>query len=160
MNLNTGSEFVTQKIIEKVVSIKNGDSSPLELGNIDAERDWGYAKDYVEGMYLMLQYNNADDYVLATNSKIKVRKFVEIAFEKIGIKIIWKGEGIDEVGLNESNGKILVKINKEFFRPAEVDVLIGDFSKAKKILNWEPKTDLNEMIDIMINHCIKRKYKN
>ena len=155
-----GSEFVTQKIIEKVVSIKNGDSSPLELGNIDAERDWGYAKDYVEGMYLMLQHNNADDYVLATNSKIKVRKFVEIAFEKIGIKIIWKGEGIDEVGLNESNGKILVKINKEFFRPAEVDVLIGDFSKAKKILNWEPKTDLNEMIDIMINHCIKRKYKN
>ena len=100
-----GSEFVTQKIIEKVVSIKNGDSS-LELGNIDAERDWGYAKDYVEGMYLMLQHNNVDDYVLATNSKIKVRKFVEIAFEKIGIKIIWKGEGVDEVGLNESNGKI------------------------------------------------------
>ena len=151
-----GKEFVTQKIIEKVVSIERGDSSPLVLGNIDSERDWGYARDYVEGMYLMLQHSKPNDYVLATNSKISVRKFVEIAFKKAGIEIEWQGSNIDEIGLDNKTGKVIVKISEEFFRPAEVDLLIGDYSKAKNVLKWEPKTKLDQMIEIMINHCKKR----
>lgn len=151
-----GKEFVTQKIIEKVVSIERGDNSPLVLGNIDSERDWGYAKDYVEGMYLMLQHSNPDDYVLATNSKISVRTFVEIAFKKAGIEIEWQGSDIDEIGLDKKTGKVIVKISEEFFRPAEVELLIGDYSKAKNVLKWEPKIKLYQMIEIMINHCKKR----
>lgn len=151
-----GKEFVTQKIVEKAVDIKNGEKTPLVLGNIDAQRDWGYAKDYVEGMYLMLQQEIADDYVLATNCTTSVRDFVSIVFSKLGIEILWKGEGINEKGV-DSNGNILVEISEQFYRPAEVELLIGDYNKAKNELGWQPTTNLDTLAEIMVNHAIKRK---
>jgi len=153
-----GSEFVTQKIIESAVKIKYGSKEPIFLGNLDAKRDWGYAKDYVEGMYLMLQQDSPSDYVLATNKTYSVRDFVVQSFNKLGIKIKWKGEGINEEGYDE-NGNILVKISEQFYRPAEVDLLIGDFAKAYKNLGWSPATNLDKLVEIMINHAIKR-YKS
>jgi GDPmannose 4,6-dehydratase len=151
-----GKEFVTQKIINGVISILNGDGRPLELGNLDAKRDWGYAGDYIKGMYMMLQQSEPNDYVLATNSTISVREFVELAFKKAGINIFWQGKGIDEIGVNEK-GQILVKINSEFYRPTEVDLLIGDYSKAKIELGWEPETSLEMIIDKMFKHALKQK---
>lgn len=153
-----GKEFVTQKIVEKAVDIKNGGGTPLVLGNIDAQRDWGYARDYVEGMYLMLQQEIADDYVLATNSTTTVRHFVTMVFSKLDIKIEWKGEGINEKGI-DSKGNVLIEISEEFYRPAEVELLIGDFKKARKALGWAPKTKLEDLADIMVNHALKRKGK-
>ena len=148
-----GKEFVTQKIIHGVVSIKNGNNTPLELGNLDAKRDWGYAGDYVKGMHLMLQQENPSDFVLATNQTISVREFVEKSFKKIDIDIVWKGEGLDEVGINH-DGKVLVKINSEFYRPAEVDLLIGDYTKAQTMLGWKPETNLDEIVDKMFHHAL------
>ena len=153
-----GKEFVTQKIVEKAVDIKNGDKTPLVLGNIDAQRDWGYAKDYVEGMYLMLQQEIADDYVLATNSTTSVRDFVTMVFSKLKIEIEWKGQGINEKGI-DSSGNVLIEISEKFYRPAEVELLIGDFSKAKSKLGWVPKTELEDLAEIMVNHALKRKNK-
>ena len=152
-----GAEFVTQKIIKKVVSISEGDVKPLVLGNINAKRDWGYAKDYVEGMYLMLQAEKPDDYILATNKTTSIRDFAFTAFKKVGIDIKWIGEGIKEKGIDISNNETVVEISEDFYRPAEVELLIGDYSKAKKILNWSPKTELNELIEIMIKYCKKNK---
>ena len=150
-----GKEFVTQKIVEKAVHIKNGEDTPLVLGNIDAQRDWGYAKDYVHGMYLMLQQKLADDYVLATNKTTSVREFTTIVFSKLGIEIKWKGDGKNEKGF-DSNGKILVKISEQFYRPAEVELLIGDYTKAKEKLGWKPTTDVDGLTEIMVNHALKR----
>ena len=150
-----GAEFVTQKIIRKAVSICKGDKTSLVLGNIDAERDWGYAKDYVYGMYLMLQHDKPDDYVLATNSKISVRRFIEITFKELGVTIIWDGEGLNEKGINSLTNKTIIEISEEFYRPAEVDALIGDYSKAKNILGWEPETSIYKLVKIMIDHCNK-----
>ena len=152
-----GAEFVTQKIIKKAVSISKGDKVPLILGNIDSKRDWGYAKDYVEGMYLMLQADSPDDYILATNKTTSIREFASIAFEKLGINIKWEGTGDEEKGINIKTGEVIVKISKEFYRPAEVELLIGDYSKAKNKLNWNPKTDLKELIDLMIKYCKRKK---
>lgn len=151
-----GREFVTQKIVEKAVDIKKGDNTPLVLGNIDAKRDWGYAKDFVEAMFLMLQQKDADDYVIATNSTTSVRDFVTLVFNKLNININWKGQGLNEKGV-DSNGKVLVEISEEFYRPAEVDLLIGDYKKAKEKLGWAPETKLEELTEIMINHALKRK---
>ncbi len=151
-----GSEFVTKKIIESVAKIKKGNSTILSLGNLDAKRDWGYAKDYVEGMYLMMQHKIPDDYVLATGVTTNIRKFVEIAFSKIDIILEWKGNGLDEVGIDTKSGKILVDINPKFFRPSEVDVLIGNFQKAKETLSWEPKVDVENLITIMLNYELKK----
>jgi len=148
-----GAEFVTQKIIKKAVSISKGDKVPLILGNIDSKRDWGYAKDYVEGMYLMLQADSPDDYILATNKTTSIREFASIAFEKLGINIKWEGTGVEEKGINIKTGEVIVKISEEFYRPAEVELLIGDYSKAKNKLNWNPKTDLKELVDLMIKYC-------
>ena len=153
-----GKEFVTQKIVEKAVDIKNGDKTPLVLGNIDAQRDWGYAKDYVEGMYLMLQQEIADDYVLATNSTTSVRDFATMVFSKLKIEIEWKGQGINEKGI-DSSGNVLIEISEKFYRPAEVELLIGDYSKAKSKLGWVPKTELEDLAEIMVNHALKRKNK-
>jgi GDPmannose 4,6-dehydratase len=153
-----GSEFVTQKIIESAVKIKYGSNEPIFLGNLDSKRDWGYAKDYVEGMYLMLQQDSPSDYILATNKTYSVRDFVVLSFNKLGINIKWKGEGINEEGYDE-NGNVLVKISEQFYRPAEVDLLIGDYAKANKNLGWSPATDLDKLVEIMINHAIKR-YKS
>ena len=151
-----GREFVTQKIVEKAVDIKKGDNTPLVLGNIDAKRDWGYAKDFVEAMFLMLQQKDADDYVIATNSTTSVRDFVTLVFNKLNININWKGKGLNEKGV-DSNEKVLVEISEEFYRPAEVDLLIGDYKKAKEKLGWAPETKLEELTEIMINHALKRK---
>ncbi|MGF6906986.1 GDP-mannose 4,6-dehydratase [Fusobacterium sp. PH5-44] len=147
-----GKEFVTRKITDSVARIKHGRQKCLELGNIDSKRDWGHAKDYVEAMWLMLQQENADDYVIATNETRTVREFVEKAFKAVDIEIIWEGKGINEVGRNVSTGEIIVRINPEFFRPAEVDILIGNPEKAEKKLGWKRKISFESLVKMMISN--------
>ena len=154
-----GLEFVTRKITDGVAKIKLGKIDYIELGNLDAKRDWGYAKEYVEGMYLMLQAEKPDTYILATNKTTPVRDFVKLAFKAAGIEIEFKGKGIEEVGIDKKSGKTLIKVNPKFFRPAEVDLLIGDYSKAKKELGWEPKTSLEELAKIMVEADLRRNKK-
>jgi len=150
-----GHEFVTRKITLNVAKRAKGIDEMLELGNIDAQRDWGYAKEYVEGMWMMLQHKEADDFVLATGKTTTIREFVEFAFQEIGIEIIWEGKDIEEKGIDKKTGKVLVKINPEFYRPAEVELLIGDPSKAKNILGWEAKTDIKGLAKIMVSKDIE-----
>ena len=147
-----GKEFVTRKITDSVARIKLGIQDHIELGNMDSKRDWGHSKDYVYAMWLMLQQDHADDYVIATNETRTVREFVEIAFSKVGIELEWSGKGVDEVGKNGADGKILVKVNKEFFRPAEVEILLGDPAKAEKELGWKREICFNELVERMVNH--------
>ncbi|EOS30667.1 GDP-mannose 4,6-dehydratase [Lachnospiraceae bacterium 28-4] len=147
-----GKEFVTRKITDSVARIKLGIQDHIELGNMDSKRDWGHSKDYVYAMWLMLQQDHADDYVIATNETRTVREFVEIAFSKVGIELEWSGKGVDEVGKNRADGKILVKVNKEFFRPAEVEILLGDPAKAEKELGWKREICFNELVERMVNH--------
>lgn len=147
-----GKEFVTRKITDSVARIKLGIQDHIELGNMDSKRDWGHSKDYVYAMWLMLQQDHADDYVIATNETRTVREFVEIAFAKAGIELEWSGKGIDEVGKNKSDGKTLVKVNKEFFRPAEVEILLGDPSKAEKELGWKGEICFNELVERMVKN--------
>lgn len=144
-----GETFVTRKITRGLVRIKLGRDEKLYLGNLDAKRDWGYAKDYVEGMWKMLQHSEPDDFVLATNETHSVREFVEVAAAHLGFNIVWKGEGINEKGIDSKTGKTIIEIDPVYFRPAEVDVLLGDYSKAKKMLDWEPKTKFKELVKIM-----------
>jgi GDPmannose 4,6-dehydratase len=151
-----GKEFVTRKITDAVARIHLGLQDVLELGNMDAKRDWGFAKDYVDGMYRMLQADEPDTFVLATNRTETVRDFVELAFAAVDTKIEWSGEAEDEVGKCSESGKILVKINPHFYRPAEVELLIGDPAKAKKVLGWEPETTLEQLCDMMVKADIKR----
>jgi GDPmannose 4,6-dehydratase len=122
----------------------------LFIGNLDAERDWGHAKDYVYGMWLMLQQDKADDYVLSTNKKTSVRDFINMSFAEVGIDVEWKGEGVNEKGYNKANGKVLVQVDEKYFRPAEVDLLIGDYSKAKNELGWEPQYTVSELCKEMV----------
>lgn len=145
-----GETFVTRKITRAAARISLGLQDRLYLGNLDAERDWGHAKDYVEGMWLMLQQDEADDFVLATNKKTSVRRFTEMAFAEAGITLEWKGSGVDEKGINTANGKMLVEIDPRYFRPTEVDLLIGDYSKAKTKLGWEPKYTVNDLVKEMM----------
>jgi GDPmannose 4,6-dehydratase len=145
-----GETFVTRKITRAVARIKEGLQEKLFLGNLDAKRDWGYAKEYVEGMWLMLQQDEAKDYVLATNETHTVREFVELSFKHVGIDITWKGIAENEVGINKATGAILVEINSRYYRPTEVDLLLGDASMAKKELGWEPKVKFNDLVSIMI----------
>lgn len=154
-----GEEFVTQKIAISVANIVNDKEEFIELGNLDAKRDWGYAKDYVEGMWLMLQQDKPDDFVLATGQSHSIREFVEKAFGIVNITIEWVGEGLAEVGRDKQTGKTLVKINPAFFRPAEVDILLGDATKAKEKLGWEPKTDFHTLVEIMMKNTIKNSKK-
>jgi len=154
-----GKEFVTRKITDSVAKIKLNKLDCLELGNLDAKRDWGYAKEYVKGMYLMMQNTTPDTYILATNTTHSVRDFVKLAFEEIGIRLKFTGKGIDEKGIDTNTNKVLVKVNPEFFRPAEVDVLIGDYTKAKNKLNWQPTTSLKEIVSLMVKADIKRNQK-
>ena len=147
-----GKEFVTRKITDSVARIKLGIQDHIELGNMDSKRDWGHSKDYVFDMWLILQQDHADDYVIATNETRTVREFVEIAFSKVGIELEWSGKGVDEVGKNRADGKILVKVNKEFFRPAEVEILLGDPAKAEKELGWKREICFNELVERMVNH--------
>ncbi len=150
-----GETFVTRKITRAVSKIHLGLQEKMYLGNVDAERDWGHAKDYVEGMWLMLQQTEADDFVLATGKKISVKRFVELAFSEIGIELEWKGKGVDEKAFNLANGKIVVEIDPKYFRPTEVDLLIGDASKAKKVLGWEPSHTLEQLVREMVASDIK-----
>lgn len=155
-----GLEFVTRKITNAVAKISLGLQEFVELGNIDAKRDWGHSKDYVKAMWLMLQQDTPDDYVIATNETRTVREFVEIAFSEVGIEIEWQGKGIDEIGINKATGKAVVKINPEFFRPAEVDVLLGDPSKAERELGWQREITFENMVKLMVNNdieTVKRK---
>jgi GDPmannose 4,6-dehydratase len=133
-----------------------GKLNVLELGNMDAKRDWGYAKDYVEGMHLMLQADKPDTYVLATNRTETVRDFVSMSCKAVDIDLIWEGEGKNEIGVDKSTGSTIVKVNPEFYRPAEVDLLIGDPSKAKKDLGWEPNATLEELCQMMVKQDLIR----
>jgi GDPmannose 4,6-dehydratase len=145
-----GENFVTRKITSGLVEIKKGEKDVLYLGNLNAKRDWGYAKDYVEGMWLMLQQDKPDDYILATGETHTVREFVEEACKALDIDLAWKGEGLDEKGIDRKTGKAIIKIDPMYFRPSEVDILIGDYSKAKDKLGWEPKVKFKELVKIMV----------
>ncbi|NOR54963.1 MAG: GDP-mannose 4,6-dehydratase [Sulfurovum sp.] len=151
-----GREFVTRKITDSVAKIKLGKLDCIELGNMDAKRDWGYAKDYIEGMYLMLQADKPDTYVLATNRTETVRDFVTMAFKAIDVELEWKGSAEDETATDKATGKVVVKVNPKFYRPAEVDLLIGNPEKAKKELGWEPKCTLEELCDMMVKADLRR----
>lgn len=150
-----GKEFVTRKITDAVAKIRLGLLEYVELGNLDSKRDWGHSKDYVKAMWLMLQQKTPEDYVIATNETRTVREFVEIAFAKVDIDIQWKGTGVDEIGINKANGQVIVKINKKYFRPAEVDILLGDSTKAELDLNWKREIPFNELVERMVKNDLK-----
>lgn len=154
-----GETFVTRKITIAVAKIMAGKQEKLSLGNLNAKRDWGFAGDYVEGMWRMLQQEKPDDYVLATNETHTVREFVELAFAEVGVEIEWKGEGVDEKGYDKNTGKLLVDINPRYFRPAEVELLWGDATKAETKLGWKRKVDFKELVSMMVREDMK-KYAN
>lgn len=151
-----GREFVTRKITDSVAKIKLGKLDVLELGNLDAKRDWGFAKEYVEGMWRMLQADKPDTYVLATNRTETVRDFVTMAFKAAGIGIEWSGSGEQETGKDKATGKVLVRINPKYYRPAEVDLLIGDPEKAMRELGWKPSTTLEQLCEMMVTADLRR----
>lgn len=151
-----GREFVTRKITDSVAKIKLGKLDVLELGNLDAKRDWGFAKEYVEGMWRMLQADEPDTFVLATNRTETVRDFVSMAFKAAGIEIRFEGSAESEIGIDAASGKTLVRINPKFYRPAEVELLIGDPAHARKTLGWEPKTTLEELCKMMVEADLRR----
>ena len=146
-----GHNFVTRKITRGLKMILNGERDKLVLGNLDAKRDWGHAKDYVYGMWLMLQQETPDDFVLATNEYHSVREFVECAFREKGIELEWKGEGIDEVGFDKHSGKEYIFVSDKYYRPTEVDELLGDSTKARNALGWEANISFNELVKEMVN---------
>lgn len=151
-----GETFVTRKITLAVGNIVKGKQEKLYLGNLNAKRDWGYAKDYVECMWLMLQQDTPEDFVIATGETRTVREFVESAFSCAGINLRWEGEGVEEKGIDTATGKILVEVSPEFFRPAEVDLLLGDPTKAKEVLGWNPrKTSFEELVRRMVEHDLR-----
>jgi GDPmannose 4,6-dehydratase len=151
-----GETFVTRKISLAAARINKGIQKRLYLGNLDSKRDWGYAKDYVRSMWLMLQHSKPDDFVIASGEQHSVREFVELAFKTISIKIKWIGNGVNEKGVNEKTGETLIDIDPKYYRPTEVDALLGDPSKAKKELGWNPKeTSFEKLVEIMVKHDIK-----
>ncbi|MBC3380922.1 GDP-mannose 4,6-dehydratase [Serratia fonticola] len=154
-----GREFVTRKITDSVAKIKLGKLDVLELGNMDAKRDWGFAKEYVEGMWRMLQAEKPDTFVLATNRTETVRDFVAMAFKAAGYTLRFEGKDEQEVGIDVATGKTLVRVNPKFFRPAEVELLIGNPARAKEILGWEPKTTLEQLCQMMVEQDIGRNQK-
>ncbi|MDL5366156.1 GDP-mannose 4,6-dehydratase [Xanthomonas sp. NCPPB 2654] len=151
-----GREFVTRKITDSVAKIKLGQLDVLELGNLDAKRDWGFAKEYVEGMWRMLQADHADTFVLATNRTETVRDFVRMAFKGAGIEVDFRGQDLQEIAVDVATGETLVRINPKFHRPAEVDLLIGDPAKAEQLLGWKPKTTLEQLCQMMVEADLKR----
>jgi GDPmannose 4,6-dehydratase len=151
-----GNEFVTRKITRSVAQVKLGLKNELKLGNLDAKRDWGYAPEYVEAMWLMLQHKSPDDYVVATGETHSIREFVERAFKHIGIDIVWEGETTEEKGIDKKTGKVLVEVSPEFFRPAEVNILLGDSSKIRERLGWQPRTKFEDLVPIMVEADIRR----
>lgn len=151
-----GETFVTRKITMAVAKIKHGLEDCLYIGNLNAKRDWGHAKDYVEGMWRILQHNEADDFVLATGETHSVREFIELSFAEIGITIKWQGEGLNETGINNKTGKRLIKVDPYYFRPTEVDLLLGDSTKAEKLLGWKHKTSFSELVKEMVREDLKK----
>ena len=150
-----GETFVTRKITRAVARISLGMQQKIYIGNLDAKRDWGHAKDFIEGMWLMLQHDKPDDYVLATGKTHTVRHFCELAFKEIGVDLVWEGNAENEKGLNAKNGEILIEVDKTYYRPTEVDLLIGDSSKANKVLGWKHSYDLKKMVTEMVNSDVK-----
>jgi GDPmannose 4,6-dehydratase len=155
-----GETFVTRKITRGLARIKLGKDEKLYLGNLDAKRDWGHAKDYVEGMWLMLQQPEPDDYILATNETHTVREFVEAATQALGFDLVWQGEGAGEKGIDRASGKTIIEIDPKYFRPAEVDLLIGDYAKAKDKLGWQPKFKFQELVLSMVESDLINEQKN
>ena len=147
-----GKEFVTRKITDAVARIKNGLQDCIELGNMDAKRDWGHAEDYVKAMWLMLQQDVADDYVIATGETHTVREFVELAFGCVDVSVKWQGEGVDEVGVDAKTGEVVVRINPKFYRPAEVELLLGSPGKAEAALGWKREVPFNELVNRMVKN--------
>jgi GDPmannose 4,6-dehydratase len=145
-----GATFVTQKIVRAAVRIQRGKQDHVKLGNINALRDWGHAKDYVEGMWMMLQCKEPEDWVLATGEQFSVRHFCELCFGKLGYEVMWRGEGIEEEGYDKATGKVLIKIDERYFRPAEVETLLGDPTKIKTKLGWKPRHTFEDLVDDMI----------
>lgn len=151
-----GREFVTRKITNAAARIHLGKQDWLELGNLDARRDWGFAKEYTYGMTLIMNHNEPDTFVLATGKNATVREFSELAFAAVGIELTWRGHGMEEEGICKKTGKVRVKVNPTFFRPAEVDALIGDSSRAKKLLGWKAQTSLDELCRLMVEADVRR----
>lgn len=151
-----GLEFITRKITYGIANIKYNLQDKLVVGNLDSKRDWGYAKEYVEAMWLMLQQPKPEDFIIATNETHSVREFVESAFKYTGFEIVWEGSGTEEKGLDRKTGKVMVEVSPEFFRPAEVDLLIGDYKRAQEKLGWQPKTRFEDLARIMVEADIKR----
>ena len=152
-----GKTFVTRKITRGLARIKLGIDEKLYLGNLDAKRDWGYAKEYVEAMWLMLQQEKPDDYVISTGENHSIREFVAIAARKIGFDIVWEGEGLYERGIDKNTGKVIIEIDSKYFRPIEVNNLLGDPSKAREKLGWKPKIDFEELVTLMVEHDLKQE---
>ena len=155
-----GETFVTRKITRAVAKIHLGQQDDLSLGNLNAKRDWGHARDYVEGMWRILQQENPEDYVLATGETHTVKEFVERAFKVVNIDIVWSGSDVDEVGKCKKTGKVLCKVDPKYFRPTEVELLLGDPTKAKKKLKWAPKTPFPELVKEMVEADIELMKKN
>lgn len=151
-----GIEFVTRKISDAFAKISLGKQEYVELGNLDAKRDWGYAKEYVEGMWRMLQQDTPDTYILATGRTQSIRDFAELAAKAVDMELEWAGLGCEEIGIDRSTGKVRVKVNPEFYRPSEVDLLIGCPDKARQILGWEPQTTLEELCAMMVRSDLTR----
>jgi len=150
-----GETFVTRKITRAAARIKLGLQKCLYLGNLDAKRDWGFAGDYVEAMWLMLQHSEPDDYVVATGETHSVRKFAEMVFARLDMPLLWQGEGVHEKGIDSNTGRIVVEIDSKYFRPAEVDLLLGDPAKIMRALNWQPKTSFEDLVTMMVNEDLK-----
>ena len=150
-----GETFVTRKVTRAVASIALGLQKKLYMGNLDAQRDWGHARDFVEGMWLILQQEVADDYVLATGEMHTVRELIELSFEMVGRRIVWKGNGVDEKGLDAESGQELIAIDPRYFRPTEVEQLLGDSSKAREKLGWVHRTTFREMVAEMVREDMK-----
>jgi GDPmannose 4,6-dehydratase len=155
-----GETFVTKKITKGLVKIKLGLENKLYLGNLEAKRDWGYAKDYVKCMWMMLQQKRPDDYVISTGETHSVREFVEEACKILNIDLIWKGEGINEKGIIKKTGEVIIEIDPIYFRPTEVDLLVGDSSKAKNVLRWVPQTKFSKLVRLMVESDLKHESKN
>ena len=155
-----GETFVTRKITRAAARIKTGLQEKLYLGNMNSERDWGFAGDYVKMMWMMLQQDEADDYVVATGVKRTVRDFVNYSFNELGIELEWTGEGVDEKGIDKSTGKVLVEVDPRYFRPAEVELLIGDPTKAEVKLGWKAEVSLKELVSMMVKHDLRKQRKS
>jgi GDPmannose 4,6-dehydratase len=150
-----GETFVTRKITRAVASIKLGLQKSLYLGNLDAKRDWGFAKDYVKAMWLILQQEKPEDFVIATGETHSVREFVELAFKEVGIDIAWQGTGVDETGIDAATGKVLIQVDPRYFRPTEVELLLGDPTKAREKLGWQAETSLQELVSLMVQEDLR-----